>query len=214
MKLIDLVPDAELLCALEPDELGLRMLPALAHLPATPYEPFTLNAFIQSIIAMPGHMRRNGTPRSSRRSQRRGPGWRDQPFSSNLGDTTSPNCTASSAVEPGGLHRSHISVEHLVQDACKRTTSTRNPRRRWALYHRGKYDTAVLEAMKAVEKAVRNAAGPTPSSAAKAFRIRPVPISCAESPTSTPPHVGTCRVLFMAAAPGQAPEAPYQQGGH
>jgi uncharacterized protein (TIGR02391 family) len=29
----------------------------------------------------------------------------------------------------------------------------------WALYHRGKYDTAVFEAMKAVEVAVREAAG-------------------------------------------------------
>jgi uncharacterized protein (TIGR02391 family) len=31
----------------------------------------------------------------------------------------------------------------------------------WALYHRGKYDTAVLEAMKAVEVSVRAAAGLT-----------------------------------------------------
>jgi uncharacterized protein (TIGR02391 family) len=31
----------------------------------------------------------------------------------------------------------------------------------WALYHRGKYDTAVFEAMKAVEVAVRDAAGLT-----------------------------------------------------
>jgi uncharacterized protein (TIGR02391 family) len=29
----------------------------------------------------------------------------------------------------------------------------------WSLYHRGKYDTAVFEAMKAVEVAVRDAAG-------------------------------------------------------
>ena len=31
----------------------------------------------------------------------------------------------------------------------------------WALFHRGKYDTAVFEAMKAVEVAVRKAAGLT-----------------------------------------------------
>jgi uncharacterized protein (TIGR02391 family) len=31
----------------------------------------------------------------------------------------------------------------------------------WALYHRGKYDTAVFEAMKAVEVAVRGASGLT-----------------------------------------------------
>src|ERR1700679_3924174 len=33
----------------------------------------------------------------------------------------------------------------------------------WALYHRGKYDTAVFEAMKAVEVAVRDAAGLAPA---------------------------------------------------
>lgn len=32
----------------------------------------------------------------------------------------------------------------------------------WSLYHRGKYDTAVFEAMKAVEVAVRTAAGLEP----------------------------------------------------
>jgi uncharacterized protein (TIGR02391 family) len=33
----------------------------------------------------------------------------------------------------------------------------------WALYHRGKYDSAVFEAMKAVEVSVREAAGPAAS---------------------------------------------------
>lgn len=33
----------------------------------------------------------------------------------------------------------------------------------WSLYLRGKYDTAVFEAMKAVEVAIRDAAGLTPS---------------------------------------------------
>jgi hypothetical protein len=37
----------------------------------------------------------------------------------------------------------------------------------WALYQRGKYDTAVLEAMKAVEVAVRNAAALQPTDIAR-----------------------------------------------
>jgi hypothetical protein len=31
VRLADLIPDADVLCALEPDELGLRMLPVLAE---------------------------------------------------------------------------------------------------------------------------------------------------------------------------------------
>ena len=52
----------------------------------------------------------------------------------------------------------------------------------WALYHRGKYDTAVLEAMKAVEVAVRDAAGLTAADIGtklmrKAFEVENGPLT-------------------------------------
>jgi hypothetical protein len=48
MKLSDLIPDADVLCALEPEELGLRMLPVLA---AWPHQgnPLQLDRFLPSV---------------------------------------------------------------------------------------------------------------------------------------------------------------------
>ncbi|MER8797847.1 TIGR02391 family protein [Mesorhizobium sp. M0984] len=53
---------------------------------------------------------------------------------------------------------------HKTQKSRSLTKDLLNPAIRedvWALYHRGKYDTAVFEALKAVEVAVRAASGLT-----------------------------------------------------
>jgi hypothetical protein len=44
VRLVDLIPDAEVLCALEPEELGLRMLSVLAKWPER--QPLTLDDFV------------------------------------------------------------------------------------------------------------------------------------------------------------------------
>jgi hypothetical protein len=49
MKLADLIPDADVLIALGPDELGLRMLPLLAEWPGHG-NPTELNRFLPSIV--------------------------------------------------------------------------------------------------------------------------------------------------------------------
>ena len=55
MRLVDLIPDVDVLCALEPNELGLTMLPALAAFqPATrfPYQSskLGLNSFLGATL--------------------------------------------------------------------------------------------------------------------------------------------------------------------
>jgi hypothetical protein len=49
MKLIDLLPDPGVLVALEPDELGLRILPVLADWPHQG-NPLQLSRFLQSVL--------------------------------------------------------------------------------------------------------------------------------------------------------------------
>ena len=45
--MIELIPEADVLCALEPDELGLRMLPALATWPPQQHDPLTARSFVR-----------------------------------------------------------------------------------------------------------------------------------------------------------------------
>lgn len=48
MKLVDVISDADVLCAYEPDELGLRMLPVLAQWNRS-YDPLTLSSFVRVV---------------------------------------------------------------------------------------------------------------------------------------------------------------------
>src|SRR4051812_32887169 len=52
VSLIDLIPDADVVCALEPEELGLRMLPALASWHSG--NQLTMDAFVQRTVNMGG----------------------------------------------------------------------------------------------------------------------------------------------------------------
>jgi uncharacterized protein (TIGR02391 family) len=61
------------------------------------------------------------------------------------------------AAQPDGQRT--LSARRLPKDALHLTIREDV----WALYHRGKYDTAVFEAMKAVEVAVRDAAELSPT---------------------------------------------------
>jgi hypothetical protein len=51
VQLVELLPDADVVVALEPDELGLRMLPVLATWPR--FTNLSLNALLQHLIGNP-----------------------------------------------------------------------------------------------------------------------------------------------------------------
>ena len=166
LPLIKLIPDADALCALEPEELALRMLPALATWP--PRDHLTLFSFVN-------------------RSVNKG----DVPVSVNhyppqqSRDVELAICEAWAWLEGSALlieHPGYVSPSQVrllsrrahqlakEPDARKVFAARRIPKEAlhpniredvWALYHRGKYDTAVFEAMKAVEVAVRAAASLT-----------------------------------------------------
>jgi uncharacterized protein (TIGR02391 family) len=170
MNLIDLFPTAELLVALEPEELGLRLLPLLAewNAPNLWYQTsqLGLDAFIESTFANP---QPTGPYPQERRAEvelaiREAWAWlegaalliKDPRF-----------------IEPNRVRQLSRRAHQLASDPNpRRALSARripkdslHPSIRedvWALYHRGKYDTAVFESMKAVEVAVRGAVAGQP----------------------------------------------------
>jgi uncharacterized protein (TIGR02391 family) len=162
--LINLVPDADVLCALEPDELGLRMLPALATWP--PHEQLTLDNFVRrtavidSGLSLPSHYPIRDGDRVALAIWEAWAWLEGQALLIEHPGYVRPNSlrilsrrAKQLAEEPD--HRRALPARRVVKE-------TLHPRIRedvWGLYHRGKYDTAVFEAMKAVEVAVREAAG-------------------------------------------------------
>ena len=65
MRLVDLIPDADVLCALEPDELALRMLPVLAAAQA-----LTLGDFIIVVCGTrPNYLGQYGVENTARVEQ-------------------------------------------------------------------------------------------------------------------------------------------------
>ena len=165
MRLVDVVPDAEVLCALEPEELGLRMLPVLSasqpHIYPYQSQPLELGAFIQSVLGPPNQPSNQYTPGRGAEIDRAireawtwlegsallvsNPHWKDpvrqlSRRAEQLAEKPNPRWVLSARRIPkDSLHPS------IREDV-------------WSLYHRGKYDTAIFEAMKAVEVAVRDAA--------------------------------------------------------
>lgn len=168
MKLIELIPDPEVLCALEPDELGLRMLPALVTW-RQHYQSNTLS--IRDLV----HVMRT--------DHQYGPYWqhpgRHFEVETALREAWAwlesavllipdPQCGPPHTIRTLSRRARRLAEE---PDARKVFAARRIPKDSlhpsiredvWSLYHRGKYDTAVFEAMKAVEVAVRTAAGLEP----------------------------------------------------
>ena len=165
MKLVDLIPDPDALLVLEPDELGLRMLPVLsAWRPQT--NRLTLSNFTHATVGSNQHPDYIGQYPVSRRTE----------LQFDLIEAwTWLEGVALLIPDPGWLWPSDIRMlsrrarQLAEQPDPLRAFSARripkdslNPKIRedvWALYHRGKYDTAVFEAMKAVEVQVREVAG-------------------------------------------------------
>jgi uncharacterized protein (TIGR02391 family) len=163
VRLVDVIPDVDVLCALEPEELGLRMLPALVAASGHPSVQLTLSDFLAGICgsAHNNYVGQYGVENSARIEMPIREAWAwlegsalliQHPRFQNRVRTLSRRALQL-AQEPDT--RRTLSTHRLPKDAL-------HPMIRedvWALYHRGKYDTAVFEAMKAVEVAVRDAAG-------------------------------------------------------
>lgn len=166
MHLVDLIPNADVLCALEPDELGLRMLPVLAEWhPRNPlYQSVQLGlqAFIDATLG-PASQPSQQYP-AERRPEielavREAWAWLEG--SALL--IKKPGYREPNVVRQLSRRAQRLAKElnpRRVLSARRLSQDTLHPVIRedvWSLYHRGKYDTAVFEAMKAVEVAVRDA---------------------------------------------------------
>lgn len=164
MDLVDLIPDADVLCALEAEELGLRMLPLLAEWRGLhPSQPLTFNEFVAYACGTgPHYSTQYGHEQNVRVELALREAWAWLEGSALLikqrgqrepsYERTLSRRALQLAKEPDA--RRALSARRIPKDAL-------HPFIRedvWALYHRGKYDTAVFEAMKAVEVAVREAA--------------------------------------------------------
>jgi uncharacterized protein (TIGR02391 family) len=175
MRLVDLIPNADVLFALEPDELGLRMLPVLAewHARTPRYQSaqLGLQAFLDATlgsVTLGGQARPSGQYPSERRAEIElaiREAWTWLEGSALL--IKAPGYGEPNLVRQLSRRAQQLASEpnpRRVLSARRLSKDTLYPTIRedvWALYHRGKYDPAVFEAMKAVEVAVRAAAGLT-----------------------------------------------------
>jgi uncharacterized protein (TIGR02391 family) len=168
MNLSDLEPDADAVLALEAEELGLRILQVLAHWPSH-FNNIELGAFTNSALGHPEAPGQSAPYPANQRGAleqaiREAWCWLEGaalliPAPGYIGVITLRVLSRRAqrlAREPDP--RRALSVRRLPKDAL-------HPKIRedvWALYHRGKFDTAVFEAMKAVEVAVRDAVAGRP----------------------------------------------------
>jgi uncharacterized protein (TIGR02391 family) len=166
MKLADLIPNPDVLIALEPEELGLSMLPALATWDHAG-NPMELGRLLPSVVGdnrardflgqYPADFRMSQIELALREAWAwlegtglliQDPKWAQHSVARILSRRARQ---LAKEADP----RRALSAARLQKDSL-------HPKIRedvWALYNRGKYDTAVFEAMKAVEVAVRDASG-------------------------------------------------------
>jgi uncharacterized protein (TIGR02391 family) len=161
----ELIPDADVLVSLEPEELGLRMLPALASWPSW-QGMLTVQAFadIHARPNLPGQGVVLGGPYPPQYraevAQAIREAWQWLVGSSLL--IPSPSQASAyvlsrradriaKAPDPVRAHAPQILRREALNPAIQDDV--------WSLFQRGKFDTAVFEAMKAVEVGVRTASG-------------------------------------------------------
>jgi uncharacterized protein (TIGR02391 family) len=163
VRLVDVIPDADVLVALEPEELGLRMLPVLANWER--HIDLTVTDFIAAVIGN-SRMPAQYAPESGHHVEqavREAWAWlegaalliHDPRYAGAHANRTLSRRARQLAQKPDPGRA--LGARRLPKEALHQTIREDV----WALYHRGKYDTAVFEAMKAVEVAVREAAGLT-----------------------------------------------------
>ncbi|AZO65818.1 MAG: TIGR02391 family protein [Mesorhizobium sp.] len=162
LKLSEFIPDAEALIAFEVDELGLRLLPYLARWPR--HEHIQLSTLLILV---------NGNPQAPAHGEGTYPRTFKPGIEEALREAWAWLVGAALLVPHAGYNESIMSLSRRARKlAAEPANQSAHSARRvpkeslhatiredvWALYHRGKYDTAVFEAMKAVEVTVRNAA--------------------------------------------------------
>jgi uncharacterized protein (TIGR02391 family) len=167
MHLGEIAPTADTLLAMEPDELGVRMLPLLVR--PNPYGGFhslkqMMDANFFQVHMVNSGARPAGPYPPERHSELRAAvteAWMwlegEGLLIPILGPYNEPHVHARAVSRRG--HRLAEDPQRALS-ARLLPKETLHPTIRedvWALYHRGKYDTAVFEAMKAVEIAVREA---------------------------------------------------------
>ena len=166
MAITDFIPDADVMISLEPDELGVRLLPFLA--PMAVRGELQLATLLYVITGHPEALA--GTPLAINHYPRERKAEVDEAIREAWAWLVG---SALLIVSP--RYRDTIMVlsrraRKLAKEADPRLALTARslPKNSlhsviredvWSLYHRGKYDTAVFEAMKAVEIAVRQASG-------------------------------------------------------
>jgi uncharacterized protein (TIGR02391 family) len=167
MRLVDLIPDPVVLHALEPDELGLRMLPALATWQQqNRASDLTLEMFLITVIGDGrGYHGQYPPMQSAAVEEAIREAWAWLEGSALLikhRGYHEPNHVRSLSRRArqlaGELDARKVFAARLIPKGVLHPTIREDV---WSLYHRGKYDTAIFEATKAVEVAVRAAAGLT-----------------------------------------------------
>ena len=160
MKLSDIIPDADGVVALDPDELGLRMLPFLAALPHLYVNiPLDLTHLIKGRDRL-GQYPLDRYPEIEV-ALREAWAWLEGQallIQSPDGNNTRVLSRLARKLAKDPDPRRALSTRRFPKDSLH----SKLQEDVWALYHRGKYDTAVFEAMKSVEIAVREAAALAP----------------------------------------------------
>jgi uncharacterized protein (TIGR02391 family) len=196
LNLKQLIPDAEVLVALEPDELGLRLLPWLAHMPVGNLQLAYAIRELQQEYSGRGVGQVEIAVREAW-------AWLEGAAllvqSPQYSDTIKILSRRARKMAAGLDVRDTASARHLPKEALH--SSIREDV--WALFHRGKYDTAVFEAMKAVEVAVRDAAGLAQTDVGRGLMMKAfAPVDGPLTDTSVETGEREARALFFAGAMG------------
>jgi uncharacterized protein (TIGR02391 family) len=155
LHLADVVSDLDVLVALEPDELGLRILQVLASWPAH-MGGQQLRPFLQSALQGYGATSQG---EEAREAIREAWAWLEgqalliqdpQYYGGEMRMLSRKGKRLARDTKARRAFGGHTLPKEALHSNIREEV--------WALYHRGKYDTAVFEAMKAVEVAVRDAA--------------------------------------------------------
>lgn len=155
MHLPDILPNPDVVIALEPEELGLRILQVLAA-----WSPHLGSPHVKGFIS--GAWQTYGAREDVAQAIREAWAWLEgqalliQDPNYYDGDLRILSRKARRLAKEPKARRAlegHLLPKHILHPSIREDV--------WALYHRGKYDTAVFEAMKAVEVATREAAALT-----------------------------------------------------
>lgn len=156
--LFNLMPEAEMVCTLDPEELGLRMLPMLAEQERNRHgDALSLQILLDfSVGQYPERIADVKT------AMREAWAWLEGAALLVQHPNYPGHVTHMRALSRRARQLAREGNPHRAYSARRIPRESLHPSIRedvWALYHRGDYDIAVFTAMKAVEVTVRDAAG-------------------------------------------------------